>query len=392
MSDATNLDGASVVTDDKPAAPAPAAETPKVQYKPFEVKTKVEDVDPTKIDFEAEERADAETAAEWVKNVGTEKKIAAAQQPAQAPGVNQQVPAPQELPNGQIRYPDGTFGPKPPGYDPVDFSKIKDPELRQQFQDRFNHVYRQLKEGKQEHRNQWEEARRYIEGLEGKLDELKSKQTSSERSSEEAVIDNLQAQANAAFAAGNHQEGSKLLVELARREGELAYKKAADKKEQEDKQAELDRAKAEAANQQIPAEAVNLIKSWQQTRPYAQPGHPWQPYVVQHMTHMLSDPQYAAMSYQEILEHTTKLFDAEAKKQIAAAQAKQQPQPNQQPNQPQRQQIVSNVLPGNGVQRGQDSRNPASRLSDQQKVIAAKMFSNMPREKAFERYARNLDK
>lgn len=261
---------------------------------------------------------------------------------------------------------------KPVGWDQVDLNELPKP-----VQERFHRLYGQVKEGER----QWKVAQEYIQNMESRLAEFEKKSAERDAIFEDKELDDLQNRAQAAFDNGDHVEGNKLLRELAKKEGERAYKFQQEQAELLRKQQEQEQQNATNTDT-IPQEAAEFIVDWAKNVDFMQPSHELFAPATEFIAKMLKEPQYSNLSYEEILEITKRTFDNYMVKN-GKKQATNQPQPSAAPP---TNKFVNQVL-GSNTSVLQTNQNTIQ-LSDQEKNVAIKLFPNISREDAYKKYAR----
>lgn len=289
-------------------------------------------------------------------------EVEAVEEPKAAPVVQQPVVAPPaEQPKAAV----------PEGWEQVDFTKIADPTLRAQVEARFNRLYGQVKAGER----QWETVRQYQESLEKKLENLQKGQETQLQNDTDREISDLKAKFVEAYNAGNTDQVVEYLKQI--NEKDLAQKMKAMEKPAEKQPEE----QQQVFN--IPEPAKVEIQKWGADKPWAQKNHPLFAHTVQVMNHFL---QEGAKSNQNLpwLFSQTEAYMNGVMNNLRGNPAPAPVTPTPAANEPK---IVGQVL---GQQQGVTNtpQQAANALSEEEMVVARKMYNKLKPADAYKKYQR----
>lgn len=252
---------------------------------------------------------------------------------------------------------------KPEGWDIVDFNKIQDPELRSQVEARFNRLYGQVKTAER----QWETVRQYQERLEQQLEELKAGQSQVLQNEEEKAINELKTRFVDEYNKGNHDEVIKILGQLNEKDLERRMK---------EQKVAAPAPATEAQPIQIPEAAKLEMQRWALDKPYAQRGSPLFQHTINAMNHYLKEGAKLGKDLPWLLATTEQYMNGVMEKMNGSPANKASEAPK----------IVGQVL---GQQQGVvNNKSSSPSLTEEEKVIARKLFNRLPPNEAYAKYSK----
>lgn len=313
-----------------------------------------------------EKNSEAMKAAEEMLHEAIQKGKDAQWQPAQEEVEEKTEETPVEEAPKQF-----TGGPsKEAGYEEVDFDELPD-DVRQRFQSRFNYLYKRLKDAERDRATWGQNLVAENETIKQQLTELKVAQEKAVIEAEKQHLQGMVTQALQAAARGDEATRIKMVQEISRREAALSLR---EKQVTPEVKPEV---KAEPGKREVaPDDAIFLRKLASDN------GTTWNPQSApaKQLDAMWNDPRYSKWSVKQMVEFIETGF-------------KQKTTPKQEPVEETREKkFAQSVLGGNGQSSSprtvSDSKTPA--LTEAQKVVARRMFNNVPAAEAYKRYSKGL--